>query len=520
MKNKNHKLHYLNKVHRLALENFKGFEKKTYIEFSPGVNLIYGKNSAGKSSILQSLRLLKQSYHIVGSSCHFHMVVPSYMRVTGSLNFPEGFSGIINKKDLSKDLTMGFGTYGRGFLTKQKKNLRIHKYIECIFNNKNNNKFPDINKIKIASSEIDEDENKVNNFPSNFELFLKKKQKFKKDKVAKLITNLWKRSRGEGFNVEAYLEIVKKKSQDFISDEDLYFQYFDINKSKFNFGEYKLLHSKILKDVKKNLQKIDEAVEDGLAGIKGLGGPDLDKLVKFRKQKNKNLNINAGEFSYIGKKDLKKLKTFLKSKDFLNETKFCDFFLKDFTKKVKLIRHKDNFYDLTKIETNSLGQNRAYESGVLPAPQYYCYLHDIILETIAPSSKDDLDLAEIYKEALENIRFSTRNISVVPGLRQLPTRYLRRGLEEKFIGEGAENLGDILSRKEVKDNVNYWFEKFDIPYQVNTKLVGNYYEIKMKPKSSKNYDLSYRDVGLGYSLSLPLIITALTSKNRKIFHYL
>ena len=27
MKNKNHKLHYLNKVHRLALENFKGFEK-------------------------------------------------------------------------------------------------------------------------------------------------------------------------------------------------------------------------------------------------------------------------------------------------------------------------------------------------------------------------------------------------------------------------------------------------------------------------------------------------------------
>ena len=38
----------------------------------------------------------------------------------------------------------------------------------------------------------------------------------------------------------------------------------------------------------------------------------------------------------------------------------------------------------------------------------------------------------------------------------------------------------------------------------------------MKPKSSKNYDLSYRDVGLGYSLSLPLIITALTSKNSTI----
>ena len=38
----------------------------------------------------------------------------------------------------------------------------------------------------------------------------------------------------------------------------------------------------------------------------------------------------------------------------------------------------------------------------------------------------------------------------------------------------------------------------------------------MKPTSKKSLKLSYRDVGLGYSLSLPLIITALTSSNSTI----
>ena len=58
------KVSYLNKINKLSLENFKGFEKKINLEFSPGINLIYGRNSAGKSTIIQSLRLLKQSLYI------------------------------------------------------------------------------------------------------------------------------------------------------------------------------------------------------------------------------------------------------------------------------------------------------------------------------------------------------------------------------------------------------------------------------------------------------------------------
>ena len=74
MKKKINNISYKNKISTLTLNNFKGFQNKTELNFSPGVNLIYGKNSAGKSSIIQSIRLLKQSLYISGSQCNFHLL--------------------------------------------------------------------------------------------------------------------------------------------------------------------------------------------------------------------------------------------------------------------------------------------------------------------------------------------------------------------------------------------------------------------------------------------------------------
>ncbi len=47
-------------LHGLELENFKAFGKRARIPFAP-ITLIFGENSAGKSTILQALNLLKQS---------------------------------------------------------------------------------------------------------------------------------------------------------------------------------------------------------------------------------------------------------------------------------------------------------------------------------------------------------------------------------------------------------------------------------------------------------------------------
>ena len=143
---KKFELSYLNKISKLSLENFKGFSNRAEFEFSPGINLIYGKNSSGKSSIIQAIRLLKQSLHIVNSPSPFHLVVPTYMQIPGSLVFSEGFEGLINEKKISKDLTLGIGTFGKGYITNKKK-WRKERYLEYKFNNQNKDTFPTIKKI-------------------------------------------------------------------------------------------------------------------------------------------------------------------------------------------------------------------------------------------------------------------------------------------------------------------------------------------------------------------------------------
>ena len=47
-------------LHSLELENFKAFGKRAKVPCAP-ITLIFGQNSAGKSSILQSLYFLKES---------------------------------------------------------------------------------------------------------------------------------------------------------------------------------------------------------------------------------------------------------------------------------------------------------------------------------------------------------------------------------------------------------------------------------------------------------------------------
>lgn len=95
----------------LDLENYKAFGKRTRVEFSP-ITLIYGQNSAGKSSILNALNLLKQT---------------RMSRDQGALLLPRAEGGIVDlgsfhellhdhdaTRTLSVALTMSEGRHLRG----------------------------------------------------------------------------------------------------------------------------------------------------------------------------------------------------------------------------------------------------------------------------------------------------------------------------------------------------------------------------------------------------------------------
>lgn len=85
-------------IHSLEIENFKAFGRREKIPFAP-ITLIFGENSAGKSSILHALNILKQTRE---------------SREAGALLLPRTEKGIVDlgsfqdllyKHDLSKNLT-------------------------------------------------------------------------------------------------------------------------------------------------------------------------------------------------------------------------------------------------------------------------------------------------------------------------------------------------------------------------------------------------------------------------------
>ena len=98
-------------LHALELENFKAFGKRARIPFAP-ITLIFGENSAGKSTILQALNLLKQTRE---------------SREIGALLLPRSDNGIVDlgsfqeiifDHDLERTLSIRVETkVGRGLAT-------------------------------------------------------------------------------------------------------------------------------------------------------------------------------------------------------------------------------------------------------------------------------------------------------------------------------------------------------------------------------------------------------------------
>src|SRR5579872_5037646 len=80
----------------LEIENFKPFGRPQVAEFAP-ITLIYGPNSGGKSSILQALLLLRQSFAADQTSV-FRLVPRGYYVDLGS------FKAFLHQHDLNRTL--------------------------------------------------------------------------------------------------------------------------------------------------------------------------------------------------------------------------------------------------------------------------------------------------------------------------------------------------------------------------------------------------------------------------------
>ena len=96
-------------IKSLKLDNFKAFGEKTEIELSPMVNLIFGKNSTGKSSILQAIRLLRQSYS-QNQLTPFNLESPEKYKDNGGIDIDIQYRGIVTDNKEKDRLSIGIKT--------------------------------------------------------------------------------------------------------------------------------------------------------------------------------------------------------------------------------------------------------------------------------------------------------------------------------------------------------------------------------------------------------------------------
>ncbi len=84
-------------INQIGLENFKAFRQSAEIPLAP-ITLVFGQNSSGKSSILQALALLRQTYE------HGEDANPFYFRGKDGIVDLGSFQDILHGHDLSRPL--------------------------------------------------------------------------------------------------------------------------------------------------------------------------------------------------------------------------------------------------------------------------------------------------------------------------------------------------------------------------------------------------------------------------------
>ncbi|WP_076575335.1 AAA family ATPase [Aeromonas sp. RU39B] len=85
-------------IKEFSIENFKSFKQKQKMRMAP-ITLIYGPNSSGKSSIIQSLISIKhttENNSPIGS-----------LKTSGSHIELGGFPSVVHKHDVDSDISFG-----------------------------------------------------------------------------------------------------------------------------------------------------------------------------------------------------------------------------------------------------------------------------------------------------------------------------------------------------------------------------------------------------------------------------
>ena len=493
-------------LEELYVNNFKGIEdNEKPIKFAPKITLLFGKNSAGKSSILQAIKLIQQSLDNDND-----LELNPKQSYPGGFYFPS-FKELVSKKDTNKSITLGItanenDTYGDSRVPDVQQKGDNKKTIIKKFNLKNN---------EVICSEVDfysptDDTEKfisLKNEPfylkglSGEKIYFKSKISFMENKYAykELFIETFKNRK----KVISYLERTQEFRDDF----------------------YKLV-------MKKYSNNSDEQRKKNSA--------ELDKLFSKNELSAGSVSrFNPASFQFPFKQlTKKKIASRLdEHKKFIENMKndyesFLNYISKDIQTCKKFLFKNNEIFTAGKIQDKiprTLSQDEA--KLLNESARSHSSLVDFLCFVVAEINGDELPSKMDFKGTGEKdvrktlnpkkmISYCSSTISnllnsiyIFQGQKALPHQYENISVEEDFVGYNYEFLHKVIENNKL--GINKWLKHFGYDFKIETET-GGPTNVTLIQHKKENFKINYKYGGLGAENVLAVIAQYVAAKNKVI----
>lgn len=475
---------YINSLH---LKNFKSFagsieNRPINIKFAPKITLLFGKNSAGKSSILQAIKLIQQSYENGGD-----LILNPNKSYPGGLYFPS-YKDLVFKRDISKSIHLGL-TADEKFHKNDSKSI-IKKF--------------DNIKNKITCSEVDFYS------PSDTENLL--------DKFVSI--------KNQQSHLESLDEEYLRSEISFIDNKyswnELFKYTFKNKKTIIPFLDKCIDFTKkfnsILSKRKRN-KNLDNEVDKLIQGGSSLIGEFSPLQFKFANEKTiqqykkflLSMKNNIDPFIKFLSNDIKKNKKFLYRN---NKTFSRQSIIKMLISKTMKTAEEDKKNE--KILSEHAVSYVTFADFLCEVNSRLCGVKFPSRHSFDPNNNDEpekiLDPKMMIKICDDRISSTVKSIKIFQGQKALPFEYENVAVyEENFVGYNYEFLHKVIEKN--KKDVNKWLKHFGYDFKIATES-GGPTSVTLIQHQKDKFKVNYKYGGLGAENVLPVIAQSVAAKNK------
>ena len=491
----------------IGIENFKAFGKMQRIPLKP-ITLLYGPNSSGKSSLLQSLLLFKQTLEEAGDDKI--VLLPK-----GNLVDLGGYQEFINGHETGKDfhLSISFNYFWAIqrwpdfcglWIEGEKDDLAL----EFSFSQDKTSEIL-LTSIKIRESLHSDPVMEWKNIwaiPHLKRAVLKKKTEFEKEEDDHAGIDKWlsdfKKSVLVLDRISLMHNLVRRQWEGIGSEARIVR---DGRRIKIAYSEPEhYLH----RQTKDELTKLQEYLEKEIEEIKAksIKLNTKDSVLEDAELQEKRDDL------LVRQAKVQQLKEVIKLSKILHRS-----FLRESYDDVLKIRHfpvSDRLISLSNCFPDEKGNISGTEKLLFQAIPEFAALGKPATDT--SKIYEYLNIASFLPWASSLFKEYLRRIVYIGPLREYPERvYSYSGNMPSNVGKSGKYTPDILmKRPDLVAKINEWFDRFDISYGLKVDILKrNLFSLSLVDKKTR-CEVSPKDVGFGIGQLLPILVQGVLSENK------